>query len=152
MEENENQVTVLNDLVKINNDRIEGYHKASENFKDTNTELLSVFNGFAMDSQNNKEELIEEIRRLGGTSEDGTTMSGKIYRAWMDVKATFGGNDAEGILKSCEGGEDAAKNAYKGALESNHLDPQAYSVVVNQQQKQLQAHDKIKALRDQLKD
>lgn len=151
MENQNQQVTVLNDLIKINNDRIEGYHKASENFKDTNTELRSVFNKFAMDSQANKEELTEQIRRLGGNSEEGTTMGGKIYRAWMDVKATFGGDDAEGILKSCEGGEDAAKNAYKGALESNHLDPQAQAVVMNQQNRQLEAHDRIRDLRNHFK-
>ena len=150
--ENQDQIMVLNDLVKINNDRIEGYRKASENFKDSNVELLSLFNEFAMDSQTNKEELIEQIRRLGGTFEEGTTISGKIYRAWMDIKATFGGDDAKGILESCERGEDAAKNAYKSALESNYLDTQSHGVVINQQNQQLRAHDRIKMLRDQFTD
>lgn len=149
--ENEDQIMVLNDLVKINNDRIEGYRKASKNFKDDNIELLSLFNRFAMESQDNKEELIEQIRRLGGTSDEGTTISGKIYRAWMDVKATFGGDDAKGILESCEGGEDAAKKAYQSALESGYLDTQSHVIVTHQQQEQLQSHDKIKALREQFK-
>lgn len=151
MENQNQQVTVLNDLIRINNDRIEGYHKASENLKDANTELRSVFNQFAMDSQANKEELTEQIRRLGGNSEEGTTMSGKIYRAWMDVKATFGGSDAESILKSCEGGEEAARNAYKGALESDSLDAECHAVVMKQQNQQLEAHNKIKDLKNQFK-
>lgn len=149
--ENSDQIMVLNDLIQINNDRIEGYRKAAENFNDQPTELLSIFNSFAMDSQNYKQELMEHVRRLGGSSEEGTTMSGKIYRAWMDVKATFGGDDAQGILESCEFGEDAAKKAYKAAVESGQLDTQALSAVINQQQKQLQAHDRIKRLRDQFK-
>lgn len=151
MENQNQQVTVLNDLLRINNDRIEGYHKASENLKDTNTELRSVFNQFAMDSQTNKEELTEQIRRLGGNYEEGTTMSGKLYRAWMDVKATFGGDDAQSVLKSCEGGEEAARNAYKEALESAPLDTECYAVIMNQQNKQLEAHNKIKDLRNQFK-
>jgi len=150
--ENENQIMVLNDLIKINNDRIEGYRKAAENFKDDNMALLSLFNELAMESHANNEILINQVSRLGGTFEEGTTISGKIYRAWMDVKATFGGDDAKGILESCEGGEDAAKQAYETAVESGNLDTQSLSVVINQQQKQLQSHDKIKMLRNQFKD
>lgn len=149
--ENENQIMVLNDLIKINNDRIEGYRKASENFKDTNIELLSLFNEYALDSERNTEILNEQIIRLGGISDDGTTVGGKIYRAWMDVKATFGGDDAKGILESCEMGEDAAKNAYETAVKSGYLDTESLSVVIDQQQNQLRAHNKIKMLRDQFK-
>jgi len=149
--ENEDQIMVLNDLVKINNDRIEGYRKAADNFKDSNIELLSLFNRCAMESQDNKEELIEQIRRLGGTPDEGTTISGKIYRAWMDVKATFGGDDAKGILESCEGGEDAAKRAYNSAIESGYLDTQSHAIIMHQKQEQQQSHDKVKALRDQYK-
>lgn len=150
--ENDNQIMVLNDLIKINNDRIEGYRKASENLKDDNMALLSLFNDFVMESQANKEILINQVSRLGGTFDEGTTVSGKIYRAWMDVKATFGGDDAKGVLASCEGGEDAAKEAYKTAIESGYLDTQTLAVVRDQQQNQLQSHDKIKMLRDQFKD
>jgi|SRR5690606_33633719 len=147
--DNKNQIMVLNDLIKINNDRIEGYRKAIENFKDNNTELLSVFNNCAMESQDNKNVLTNQVRRLNGTPDEGTTMSGKIYRAWMDVKGTFGGDDAKGILESCEGGEDAAKKAYETALESGYLDMQSQAAVLDQQQSQLLSHNKIKALRDQ---
>lgn len=147
--DNKNQIMVLNDLIKINNDRIEGYRKAIENFKENNTELLSVFNNCAMESQDNKNVLTNQVRRLNGTPDEGTTMSGKIYRAWMDVKGTFGGDDAKGILESCEGGEDAAKKAYETALESGYLDMQSQAAVLDQQQSQLLSHNKIKALRDQ---
>ncbi len=147
--DNKNQIMVLNDLIKINNDRIEGYRKASDNFKDNNTELLSLFNKYAADSQENKVELTYQIRRLNGTPDEGTTVSGKIYRAWMDVKGTLGGDDAKSILESCEGGEDAAKKAYQTALESGYLDMQSQAKVLDQQQNQLLSHNKIKSLRDQ---
>lgn len=150
--ENDNKIMVINDLIKINNDRIEGYRKAAENFQDNDIRLLSVFNDCAMESRENNQELINQINRLGGSPGDGTTLSGKIYRAWMDVKASFGGDDAKGILESCETGEDAAKKAYETAVNSGYLDTQTLSVVVNQQQKQLQSHDRIKMLRDEYKD
>lgn|SRR5690554_266904 len=147
----ENQVMVLKDLIKINNDRIEGYKKAAENFKDNDIKLLTLFNQFATESQRNREALTNQVERLGEINNEGTTMSGKIYRTWMDIKATFGGDDAKGILESCERGEDAAKKAYETAIESGYLDTQSLSVIIDQQQNQLQSHDQIKMLRDQYK-
>lgn len=148
---NQQQLEVLNDLVRINNDRIEGYKKASENLKGADAGLLTLFQDYERQSQENKRELNKEMTQLGGQSDEDTTMSGKIYRAWMDVKATFGGDDAKGILASCEGGEDAAKKAYESAVASGDLSGNALSLVSRQQQMQLAAHDKIKAMRDQYK-
>lgn len=148
---NQNELGLLNDLVLINNDRIEGYQKASENLKDDNNNLRELFDSFQTESRQNNEQLTQEIIQLGGSPDNGTTAAGKVYRAWMDVKATFGGDDAKGILESCERGEDAAKRAYQSALESGDLSPQTTAIVASQQQRQLQAHDQVKALRDQLK-
>jgi len=58
---------------------------------------------------------------MGGTLAQGTTASGKIYRAWMDVKAVFTGHDRETILSNCEAGEDAAQRAYTSALEQEGI-------------------------------
>jgi uncharacterized protein (TIGR02284 family) len=148
---NENQIEVLNDLVRINNDRIEGYRKAVENLNDDKGLLAPLFTSLQQDSRQNNQELSAEISKLGGTPDSGTTTSGKIYRAWMDVKATFGGDDAQGVLESCEGGEDAAKRAYQMALESGDLAGDTAAIVARQQGDQRAAHDKVKALRDQYK-
>ena len=148
---NENQIETLNDLVLINNDRVEGYRKAIENLKDNNAELTTLFSSLKEESFKNNQELKSEIFNLRGTPETGTTVSGKIYRAWMDVKASFGGDDALGVLNSCEGGEDAAKAAYRSAVESGNLEHDSAELVRRQQLVQLQGHDKIKALRDRYK-
>ncbi|MFA6151603.1 MAG: PA2169 family four-helix-bundle protein [Chitinophagaceae bacterium] len=148
---NENQIEVLNDLVRINNDRVEGYRKALENLNDDKDLLAPLFLSLQQESRGNNQELIAEISKLGGTADEGTTTGGKIYRAWMDVKATFGGDDAAGVLSSCEGGEDAAKRAYQMALESGDLSPDLSALVARQQGVQREGHDKIKALRDQYK-
>lgn len=149
--QNENQIETLNDLVRINNDRIEGYSKALENLNDNKGLLAPLFTSLQQDSRKNTQELTAEITKLGGQADTGTTTSGKIYRAWMDVKAAFGGDDALGVLNSCEGGEDAAKAAYKSAIESGDLSGDTATLIAKQQSAQLQGHDKIKALRDQYK-
>ena len=142
-----NQIEVLNDLIQINNDRIEGYNKAIKNMED-GTDLRLLFSSMVEQSQHFAHDLREEVRKLGGEPEKGTTAAGKIYRTWMDVKAQFGGTDRESILNSCEFGEDAAKNAYKMALENNDLNEAQRDLIHRQQSEQLSAHNRIKGLRD----
>jgi len=49
--------------------------------------------------------LASEVQALGAEAEQGTTTSGKIYRAWMDVKAVFTGHDRHTVLENCEAGD-----------------------------------------------
>ena len=110
---NEKLTEVLNDLIRVNNDRAEGYVNASEEVKSIDIDLRATFNKMADQSRKFATELTTEVVKLGGEPATGTTASGKIHRAWMDVKATFSGKDRYSILSSCESGEDAAQKAYK---------------------------------------
>ena len=112
-------IEILNDLVQINNDRIEGYEKAAEETKDIDVDLKAIFFKMAEESIKYKTELVNEISKLGGEPATGTTGLGKIYRVWMDVKATFAANDRQSVLQACEFGEDAAQKAYRDALDSD---------------------------------
>ncbi|MGV8878800.1 MAG: PA2169 family four-helix-bundle protein [Sphingobacteriaceae bacterium] len=150
MIKNEKTVEILNDLIAINNDRIVGYEKALKETDLKDADLKVVFTNMLQESRHHKQGLITEVTQLGGEVETGTTASGKIYRAWMDVKATFTGNDRKAILSNCEFGEDAAQKAYKEALESDDL-PAYVRELVSKQKVELRAsHDKIKQMRDQL--
>ena len=66
-----------------------------------------------------KSELESEVKRLGGTPEEGTMILGKLHRGWMDIKAAITGSDSDAILNSCEYGEQAIIKAYEDALEEN---------------------------------
>ena len=83
--------------------------------------------------------------------EKGTTGSGKIYRAWMDVKAMFTGHDRQTVLDNCEFGEDAAQKAYKSALETEKLPAYLFTLINRQKTELKSAHDEVRALRDQEK-
>ena len=148
MENNKNAVEALNDLIKINNDRVEGYELAIEETKSEDSDLKSIFSGMTQESKKYNQELSTEIRNLGGETETGTTNSGKIYRAWMDVKATFTGHSRKAVLENCEFGEDAAQKAYKSALEDEDLQGSSRDLVSRQKQSLRIAHDKIKMMRD----
>ena len=136
----------LRDLIRINNDRVTGYSKAATQTDDQ--DLQSLFSQLAQQSRQFASELRSLVSDNDKNVTDETTTAGKIYRTWMDVKATFGGDDRHGILASCEFGEDAAQKAYKQALEDDDLTPGVRVTVERQKATLRQAHDKIKMLRD----
>ncbi|MFD0793188.1 PA2169 family four-helix-bundle protein [Mucilaginibacter litoreus] len=145
----EKSVEVLNDLIEINNDRIDGFTRASKDLGEGDVDLKAVFDKFASDSRQNVQELSAAVGALGGDLETGNTVTGTIHRAWLDVKATFSGQDRKAILDECERGEDAIKKAYQEALSADSgLSAQHIELVSRQQQVINEGHDSIKALRD----
>lgn len=141
-------VSALNDLLKINNDRVQGYQKAIEITSDA--ELKTLFQQLALDSSKNINELSDQIFKINGKPQESPSVSGKFYRAWMDVKAAFTGNDRHSLLADCEYGEDMALDAYKKVESDSDLDIDhtTNTILVNQKQRVEQGHDTIKRLRD----
>jgi uncharacterized protein (TIGR02284 family) len=148
MQRNERAAEIINDLVKINNDRIEGYDRAIREAKDEDSDLKTTFENMKRESVQNRQELSTLARQLGEEPEKGTRADGKIYRIWMDLKATFSGNSRKAVLENCEFGEDAAQKAYRAALSDNDLTPELREVVSHQQQHLKASHDKIRNMRN----
>ena len=146
----EKQAETLNDLVLINNDRVEGYQKAIDELKPEDTDLRSIFQERVNQSAQFRDELVPEVARSGEEIAEGTMVSGKIYRAWMDVKAFLSGNNRRAILENCEFGEDAALRAYEEALQDVNLTPEQRAMVIRQQAEIKASHNQIKAMRDAL--
>ncbi|MGV3762225.1 PA2169 family four-helix-bundle protein [Parapedobacter sp.] len=142
---------VLNDLIKINNDRIAGYEKAIARLPAADVDLKALFSGLIEQSQMLKDELQQHISAWENRVDDETTASGKIYRAWMDVKQTFALDDRKAILESCEYGEDAAQKAYRQAEEVADISTAAKALISSQKTQLRASHDQIKQLRDREK-
>lgn len=151
--ENKIAIEVLNDLVKINNDRIAGYEKAAENVEKNDVMLTTLFYQIAEESQEFKKELTDRVTALGGEPATSSTAPGKIYRVWMDVKVTFSGDDSTATLESCEYGEDAALKAYKQALDRSEEYPASVRHLIEDQKNMLKmSHDLIRNRRDEYKE
>jgi uncharacterized protein (TIGR02284 family) len=148
MAQNSEIVDVLNDLILINNDRIVGYKKAYDETNASDTDLRTLFNNLSDHSRQHVAELTAEVNALSGEPATGTMLSGKIYRAWMDVKATFSSDDRKTALENSEFGEDAAQKAYDAALKSDNLTADLRSLVTKQKATLKTGHDTIKRLRD----
>jgi uncharacterized protein (TIGR02284 family) len=113
----EKTIEVLNTLIELHSDRIKGYETASDESEEEDLKLL--FSQFIQFSQECNDALEKEIRKAGGIPIDGTTMSGSLFRMWMDVKYLLTCNDRYTILNSCEHGEGLALEIYTTILTDN---------------------------------
>jgi uncharacterized protein (TIGR02284 family) len=144
----EKTIEAFNSLIVINNDRIEGYKTAEAEAQETDLKML--FSDLMETSVTLRKELVAEVTRLGGTPDEGTRVTGKFFRVWMDVKAALTGNDRKAILDSCEYGEDTALEVYKNVLIQDHQDTNSKEQdMLNKHYALLKSdHDKVKQLRD----
>lgn len=140
--------SVLSDLIKIHNDRIEGYEKALKDLKEEDIDLRLYFLKAIDQSRKIKNMLGNELQTLGTAIPSGSSGSGSIHRAWMELKVAFSGHNRHAILASCESGEDAAQKAYESALKSEHLPEYLSSIVLEEKEDLRVFHNEIKALRD----
>lgn len=147
---NDNKIEVLNTLITINNHRIEGYETAAKETEEL--DLKTLFAQFSYTSQKCKQELSNEVTKLGGIPAEGTLTTGKFFRVWMDVKTALTGKDRKAILNSCEYGEDIAKDTYKKVLENDleNLNAEQHSMIKAQHTLLVADHDKVKSLRNAL--
>ena len=149
MEKNERAIEVLNDLIMINNDRIEGYEKAIDKANETDVDLRAIFSRMAQESRKYANDLTTHVRGLGGDPASGTTAAGKIYRVWMDVKSGLSSSERKSVLEECEYGEDAAQKAYEKALAPDNDLPADLRAIIQDEKTNLKnSHDTIRNYRD----
>lgn len=149
METNKDLIEILNDLIRINHDRTEGYHKAVEELKPTDIDLKTMFTNLANNSVQYANALAAEVRNLGGSPAVDSTQSGKLYRVWMDIKSGITARDRKSVLALCEFGEDAALKSYNLALDSDAEIPGGIRQLILDQKASIQSsHDVVKRYRD----
>jgi uncharacterized protein (TIGR02284 family) len=141
---NEEKIEILNRLIEINNCRVEIYEQAARESDGPTMQYL--FTRLAENSIKCKEELGNEIRKLGGVPKRGVTASGKIYSAWMRVKIALSNKNKDVILNSCAMGEDINIKTYQDALATEDA-YESYTDLLEKQCTMLKAdHDRIRNL------
>jgi uncharacterized protein (TIGR02284 family) len=145
----EKSIEILNDLIEINNDRVAGFAHAAQELQERELDLRTLFVKLRDESRRNVHELGSAINKSGGEVEMGMSGRGAIHRMWLNVKSAFTGHDRKTVLEECERGEDAIKKAYQAALSTESgLAPEFIEIVTRQQQRVIEVHNQIKALRD----
>ncbi|HWZ80557.1 MAG TPA: PA2169 family four-helix-bundle protein [Candidatus Sulfotelmatobacter sp.] len=147
MDEN-NAISVVENLIETNRDGQKGYKEAAEHVK--RPDLKTYFNEQSLERGRFAMELQAELAKLGKPDKKVSgSAGGAMHRAWIDTKVALGGGDKT-ILESVEAGEDTAKDTYNKALSGN-LPETVRAMVQRQAASVQQAHDKVRNLRDQAK-
>jgi uncharacterized protein (TIGR02284 family) len=147
---NDDVISVLNDLIQTSKDGEEGFRTCAEDAGQRDARLKTLFEDRSSGCSSAALELQELVRALGGDPSKSGTVSGNLHRQWLNIKSMITGNDDEAVLNECERGEDAALKSYREALQKD-LPANIRMVVERQYQGVLANHDRIKALRDQVR-
>lgn len=142
---NEDAISTLNNLIETCKDGQEGFKQAAEGVTDSS--LKTTFYELGQQRSQFVGELQNLVRELGGDPEKSGSVTGTLHRGWINIKSAVTGQDDGAILNEAERGEDAAKKAYKDALEQN-LPANVMNVVQKQSVQVQTAHDKVRDLRD----
>lgn len=130
---NKKILSILDDLIRINIDRITGYEKAAHEENTSDPEWRARFYRLATDSRSYVNNLHAEVIRLGGPPVTQTTISGKIHLHWLEGDNRFEGTDFLSRLAACRKAEMAVQTAYHQALdEPEHLPPPIYDLLETQ--------------------
>ncbi len=131
--ENEKTVSVLNDLLKITNDRIEGFGKVEGKVWEQYPDIKDEYDRMISQSKMMKNELINLINEKKGTANDSSSVAGSLHRTWIDIKNSFTiGSVEESTLSNVVFGEKAAVDAYQKVLDDGYLCPQSFDLITEQ--------------------
>ncbi len=139
-------ITHLNDLARVCVDGIHGYRTAATDIK--NSELATVFEGYAAQRAKFLQQLEGEVKRLGGVPNESGSLSASVHRGWMNLKAAVTGSSAEAIVAACETGEDSATAAFERVVDTI-LPGEVRSLVEHQWEQIKEAHSHMKRLKEQ---
>jgi uncharacterized protein (TIGR02284 family) len=138
----------LHSVIESLIDGQEGFQKIGEHLKDET--LRRYFAAESLKRASFRGELETMLHSEGDHDpKESGSMSGAIHRTWGDIKAHLGGGDHT-LLETSEQGEDAAKKAYKEALEKE-LPLPVRQLLTTQYAHVQTSHDFVKAARDSSK-
>jgi len=133
---------IVKDVVEVLHDGHKGFADLAEHIKDPQVKA------FFMKESQTRAQFASELESAALLKrEEAGTASGAIHRFWGDLKGKMGGGDHT-LLETAEQGEDAAKEAYKKALNENVITGAVRQILVKQQSHVQQSHDQVKAFRD----
>jgi uncharacterized protein (TIGR02284 family) len=143
MADKDNVISTLNGLIETCRDGQNGFQTAAEGV--TNSELKTLFHGYAQQRARFVGELQTEVRRLGGDPENMGSVAATLHRGWINIKSAVTGKDESAIIAECERGEDSAVSTYRDALDED-LPANIRTILDRQYADIKQAHDRIRAL------
>ena len=139
-------IGLLNNLIIVNNDRIEGYEMAIEETEENDLKLL--FSQFIQTSVKCKSELLSEVRRLEAEAFISDRRKASFFTTWTEVKLALNSKNRKVILDACEEGENVVKKNYEDTIRDHGTDLSINELAMlkNQYMDLKNDHDRVEAM------
>lgn len=129
---------ILNDLIRINNDRVHWYERILGDLRPEDSDLEGVFQTNLRKLRSHNEFLEEEVRDLELNIINGCAAA---------EENVFKGNNRHAILMNCEAGGIAAERAYQRVLENPMLPGYLKELLGEQREELEKMRRRIEALK-----
>ena len=139
-------IGLLNNLIIVNNDRIEGYEMAIEETEENDLKL--IFSQFIQTSVKCKSELLSEVRRLEAEAFISDRRKASFFNTWTEVKLALNSKNRKVILDACEEGENVVKKNYEDTIRDHGTDLSINELAMlkNQYMDLKNDHDRVEAM------
>ena len=144
MADNDNVISVLNNLIETCKDGQNGFQTAAEGVK--RSDVKTLFGQYSQQRAKFAGELQAEVLRLGGDPTETGSVAATLHRGWIDIKSAVTGQDENAVISECARGEDAAVANYQDALANENLPTDIRSIIERQSAQVKEAHDRIRNL------
>ncbi len=141
----DNDISVLNGLIKTTLDSMKGYEDAAKDAE--SSQYATMFADFARDRSQVATSLQAQVRTLGGDPEMDSSLLGAAHRSFMDLKQALTGKDDKAIILEVERGEDHIKAKYEAAMKAADLAPATSAAILEGYTSVRTGHDKMSALK-----
>lgn len=144
MKYSEEMAGKLNELLQKNYDSEKGFRNAADDVR--NPQLKAFFKEKAQERYDFGHELKTEIRNFGEAPEKGSSIKADAHRTWMDLKATFTGNNEEAVLEEAIRGEKLAVEDYNKIINDNDFPPSTKNLLLRQRNAIEKTLENVKSL------
>ena len=144
MKYSEEMAGKLNELLQKNYDSGKGFRNAADDVR--NPQLKVFFKEKAQERYDFGHELKTEIRNFGEAPEKGSSIKADVHHTWMDLKATFTGNNEEAVLEEAIRGEKLAVEDYNKIINENDFPPSTKNMLLRQRNAIEKALENVKSL------
>ena len=127
--ENENLISILNELLTKNYDAEKGYQEASE--KIDHSILKTYFQEKSKNRYDFGHQLKELISKYGGVPDKGTSVVADLHRVWIFIKEAFDNGD-KAVYNECIRGEEAFISDYERIIASEILPADVKNTILSQ--------------------
>ncbi len=138
--------SVLSELIRIHNDRIELYLNAGGQLKNNQPDIHLLIDDLIGLGRQHKSEIAAYLRDNADKVEGSVDLTDAVYNNWIDVKDKITDVGRETLLKRCSKVEEGTRKAYKQALGVLKLAPGVHEMIVLHMQAMEASRDKLDRL------